>query len=407
MKSNFLKVVTRSVLTVSLFSLFSCSDDDYVDTGIQFNGKLFHIAASSDAGSLLLGFDQVDLANSSITLPFTSGAYLIPSGSSAQTELITSSDGIYIYALNGLNGNFYRYKALGTNNYTLERNINLTYALGTAHPNIIKVDDDFAVLTNLMQENGEDKLRLAVVKLEDLSIMYNEELILPTDGVNQLVDINSAVIQDGKIYLGVKKQNASIYSAIETLVVDYPSLSNPRFITSANSQNIVGFTSGDHLPTMYIDEMASIFQIVNVEENQGETHIVKINEDVYNPSFNFNLDLLLGEPTYAKGWFYVGNGVGYVPYLRKNLGDINSNNWAIARVDLYNHTATKLNLPDNINLNDCRKAVVKDKKLYIALTPANQGGNVYVLDATNPSPIGFTVGSVLEQLPNGNYIGIF
>ena len=407
MKTNFFKVITRSVLAVSLLSMYGCSDDDYVDTGIQFNGKLFHIAASSDAGSLLLGFDQVDIANPNNLLPFTTGAYLIPSGSAAQTELITSTDGIHIYALNGLNGNFYRYKALGNNNYTLERNINLTYALGTAHPNIIKVDDDFAVLTNLMQENGEDKLRLAVVKLEDLSIMYNEELVIPSDGVNQLLDINSAVIQNGKIYLGVKKQNGGVYSAIETLVVDYPSLSNPRFITSATSQNIVGFTSGDHLPTMYIDEMASIFQIVNVEENQGETHIVKINEDVYNPSFNFNLDLLLGEPTYAKGWFYVGNGVGYVPYLRKNLGDVNSNNWAIARVDLYNHTATQLNLPDAINFNDCRQAVVKDKKLYIAVTAANQGGNVYVLDATNPSPVGFTVGSVLEQLPNGNYFGIF
>ena len=407
MKTNFRKLITGSLLVTSLLSLSSCSDDDYVDTGIQFNGKLFHIAASSNAGSLLLGFDQVDLANPNNTLPFNTNSYLIPSGSSAQTELITSSDGIYIYALNGLNGNFYRYKALGTNNYTLERNINLTYALGTAHPNIIKVDDEFAVLTNLIHDNGEDKLRLAVVKLEDLSMMYNEELIIPTDGNNQLVDVNSAVIQNGKIYLGVKKQNGSVYSAIETLVVDYPSLSNPRFISSASTQNIVGFTSGEHLPTMYIDEMGSIFQIVNVEENQGETHIVKINEDVYNPSFNFNLDLLLGEPTYAKGWFYVGNGVGYVPYLRKNLGTVNSDNWALARVDLYNHTATQINLPTAVNFNDCRQAVVKDKKLYIAVTPTNQGGNVYVLDATNPSPVGFTVGSVLEQLPNGNYIGIF
>ena len=115
----------------------------------------------------------------------------------------------------------------------------------------------------------------------------------------------------------------------------------------------------------------------------------------------------MGVPTYSKGWFYVGNGVGYVPYLRKNLGTADSNNWALARVDLYNHTALQLNLPGNLNFNNCRQAVAKDGKLYLPIALPGQPGNIYVFDATNPSPVGFIAGANLEAVSGGTYIGIY
>lgn len=408
MKRKLFKFLTYTLIGGSVLAMQSCTDDEYVDTAIQFNGKLFHTVAATNSGALTLGYDQVDISDINNTLPFNSNPFSLPSGDMTHTEIVTSADGLKVYVLNGTNGNLFKYNALGGQNYMFERNLNITYALGTAHPNVIRIDDEYVLLTHLLNDAGQNKLRIALVDLENLSLFYNEELELPADASGAtLTEVNSAIVLNSKVYLGVKKTNGGTYSPIETLVVDYPTLTNPRYITSNYTQPIVGFTSGEYIPTMHIDEMYSIFQIVNVEENQGETHIVKINEDIYNPSFNFNLDLLLGEPTYAKGWFYVGNGVGYVPYLRKNLGTADSNNWALARVDLYNHTALQLNLPGNLNFNNCRQAVAKDGKLYLPIALPGQPGNIYVFDATNPSPVGFIAGANLEAVSGGTYIGIY
>ena len=412
---NIKKILFNSVAYsfsfVMALSVLSCTEDEYVegmadnfdDEVVYAENKKFHIIGASANTTYILSSDIEQLQNPSASFSFSNSAFQIQN--SIDGKVLTSASGAYVYSLNSSNGTFYKYKSTGTNTYTLEASLNITFALASNSPNVIKVNDQQALLTNLV---GPNKLRIALVNLESFAISFNEELNLPVSTIpGDLVEVNSALVKNNKIYLGVKKTQGTNYAPVETLVVDYPSLQNPYYISSNFPTPMVGFTSGENVPTMYMDNNGAIFQIVNVDNTQGITHIVKITNDVYNPSFIYNLDLLLGEETYAKGWFYVANGVGYVPYLRKNLGNENSNNWALARVDLYNHTATLLNLPEGLNLKDCRSAIVRNNLLYITIANPGQVGNVYVLDSTNPSPEGFTKGATIDALSNGSYFGIY
>jgi len=409
--NRLLKQVKTSLSIVAvLATLSSCSEDEYVDGMtddfdediVQVEDRTYHIIGASANTTFILASEHEKLSNAASAFSFTNTAFQVQN--SIDGKVLTSSNGNNVYALNATNGSFTKYLRAGAN-YNAQANLNISFALGTTDPNVIKINDKQALLSNLVAPNV---LRLALIDLETFAISFNEELQIPNSAIpGDLLAVNSALIKNNKIYLGVKKTTGNQYAAIETLVVDYPSLKNPYFISSNFPTPMIGFTSGESVPTMYMDASGSIFQLVNVDNTQGVTHIVKITNDAYNPSFKFDLDLLLGENTYAKGWFYVDNGIGYVPYLRKNLGDENSNNWAIARVDLYNHTATVLNLPSGLNLKDCRNAIVRNKALYITIANPGQAGNVYVLDATNPSPEGFTKGAALDAIPGGSYLGIY
>lgn len=410
-KNFLLKTVAYSFGLLATLSVFSCTEDEYVegmaddfeDELVYAEDKTFHIVGASGNTAYILAADIDKLLNPSTSFAFSSTAFQIQN--SVDAKVLTSSSGTFVYALNTTTGTFYKYKSGGNNNYTAQASLNVTFALATNSPNVIKINEQQALLTNLV---GPNKLRLALINLESFAISFNEELTLPSSTVpGDLVEINSALVKNNKIYLGVKKMQGLNYAPVETLVVDYPNLQNPYYISSNFPMPMVGFTSGENVPTMYMDSNGSIFQIVNVDNTQGITHIVKITNDTYNPSFKFDLDLLLGEGTYAKGWFYVANGVGYVPYLRKNLGDENSNNWALARVDLYNHTATLLNLPAGLNLKDCRNAIVRNNTLLITIANPGQAGSVYVLDSTDPSPEGFKRGAVLDAISGGAYLGIY
>jgi hypothetical protein len=408
---KLVKTLSYFFSVITALTMISCTDDEYVegmaddfeDDLVYAEDKTFHIIGATPSATYILASDIEKLVNPSVSFPFSSSAFQIQN--SVDGKVLTSSSGTYVYTLNTVNGTFYKYKNAGNNNYTLQASLNITYALATNSPNVIKVNDQQALLTNLV---GTNKLRLALVNLESFAISFNEELDLPSSSVSgEIVAINSALVKNNKIYLGVKKMQGTNYAPVETLVVDYPSLQRPYFISSNFPTPMVGFTSGENVPTMHMDSNGSIFQIVNVDNTQGVTHIVKINNDAYNPSFKFDLDLLLGEATYAKGWFYVANGVGYVPYLRKSLGNENSNNWAIARVDLYNHTATVLNLPSGLNLKDFRNAIVRNNSLVITLANPGQSGNIYVFDATNPSPEGFKKGASIDAISGGMYLGLY
>jgi hypothetical protein len=410
-KKLLLKSVAYSFGVFATLSLFSCTEDEYVegmadnfeDEVVYAEDKTYHILGASGTTAYILSSDLDKLQNPATSFAFSNSAFQIQN--SVDAKVLTSTSGVFIYALNTTNGTFYKYKNAGNNNYTVQASLNITFALGTNSPNVIKINDQQALLTNLVSPT---KLRLALINLESFAISFNEELDIPASTVpGDLVEINSALVKNNNIYLGVKKMQGANYAPVETLVVDYPSLQNPYFISSNFPTPIIGFTSGENVPTMYMDSNGSIFQIVNVDNTQGVTHIVKITNNTYNPSFKFDLDLLLGETTYAKGWFYVSNGVGYVPFLRKNLGDENSNNWALARVDLYNHTATVLNLPNGLNLKDCRNAVVRNNVLFITIANPGQSGAVYILDSTNPSPEGFKKGAALDAISGGAYLGIY
>ncbi|MDT0645510.1 hypothetical protein RM545_02305 [Zunongwangia sp. F260] len=119
------------------------------------------------------------------------------------------------------------------------------------------------------------------------------------------------------------------------------------------------------------------------------------------------LSELLGVNTTSNAWFYLGEGIGYIPYADTDEGGTGDPVRSVARIDLYNNTAVKPDLPDNLWLQQYQKCVLEDGKFYMAISPIGQEGNIYIFDTKSTSSDGFTVGASLESGADATYIGVY
>src|SRR5690606_7119400 len=109
-------------------------------------------------------------------------------------------------------------------------------------------------------------------------------------------------------------------------------------------------------PTQHVNEAGEILQMVS---NGTDLNIVKIKNGQYDETFKYSVSGLLGRDASSNGWFYVGNGIGYLPY--EKIGDeqiqigVNpegepsySSAWGLARIDLNNNTIVDLTVPQGL-----------------------------------------------------------
>lgn len=232
-------------------------------------------------------------------------------------------------------------------------------------------------------------------------------------------------VVDGKyIYYGInigkfdpKKPDASAKktSYTGTLVLDYPSLTNPRVILHEKQ---LGATNGYRSLTMFKAEDGYTYQLADTGE---VTSIIRLKDGKYDNGFQFNLTEKLNiKGSRSVGWFYVGNGVGYIPYenqrdgMKKVQRGVNpqgnptySYPWGIARMDFKNGTIVDLEVPEGLWLQQYQSAAIRDGKIYFALASFGKSGHICIYDikSANPKP---TLGTKLS--PSGAdqyYIGIF
>ena len=112
----------------------------------------------------------------------------------------------------------------------------------------------------------------------------------------------------------------------------------------------------------------------------------------------------------ANSWFYVGNVNGYVPFYDADLGiDSGVASWGVARIDLYNKTAVRLNLPGNLWLQQYQSGVLGDDGLfYMAIAPLGGEGHIYKFDPKSSSADGFTLGTPIQTIDSKSaYLGVF
>jgi len=431
MKSKFINLFRVSLVSAMVVTAASCSDDDSSNGnggGENTAEKTFHVAfaVGSDADSQTYIQGVTDLSLGAIS--FNGFGFEVPSTRTAR--VYASEDGKSVYNLDYGGGRIYKYNSAGGQNYTLAAETNVQFAVGTANPRWTKVSETTALMHNVVTQNifdadnnyvkTESKVRLVSIDLDNLQMGQVEEfeaLLSPEDAAagNFVFRIDAPVVSNGKAYYGFAKRkyntatgaagNAA-YTKVETLVVDYPSLTNPTVI-STNVGGAAGATNGYRTPVSHIDENGDIYQIITVPNNTYDTHILKIKNGAYDESFDFNLSELLGKNTISNGWFYAGNGIGYVPYAKSDQGGLADAVWGVARVDLRNNTAVELNLPANLWLQQYQYSVVKDGKFYMAIAPLGQAGNIYVFDTTSTSPDGFTKGAAIQSGADAYYIGIF
>ena len=165
-----------------------------------------------------------------------------------------------------------------------------------------------------------------------------------------------------------------------------------------------GSTQGYRTPVMHVDSKNDIYQIT-----AAPSHILKITNGDYDNAYDFDLSAALSMNAGALGWFYVGDGIGYVPFYDIDRGsgsDVAA--WGVARIDVYNKTAVKLNLPENLWLYQYQNGVVEDGIFYMAIAPLGGEGNIYMFDVTSDSPDAFTLGARIKTIDTSSaYLGVF
>jgi len=186
----------------------------------------------------------------------------------------------------------------------------------------------------------------------------------------------------------------------KSVVVDYPSLQNPKVITST-----VGFgdTSGYRSFNSFVANDGNIYQATQRDTQKG-SYILKINQNnEYDNSYVFSLDTALGiKGSHIDAWRYAGNGIAYAVYSYTG-----TNQGYVARLDLNAKTAKLVDgiaYDADLNFDQYQGFVVDGNDVYIAVTPIGKDGNIYIIDAVTGA---VTKGAKLVNKAGNHYIGVF
>ena len=363
MKSISIKAMLFAGAIALIFASCDATEDPNQE-GNEAGKAYFHVVMGIGEGGDDGTLAQAHANLSSGTITFNGFGFEVPSTRTAR--VYASNDGKFIYNLNYGGGTVAKYAATGGQNYSKVAETNVQYAIGTTHPRWTKVDDDYALLHNITTEHKYSdaagtlyNYTAATAYLVSINLQQNmsmgavERFEVPRsqEDIDKNLNvwrIDAPVVHNGKAYYGLAKRkynpatntNSNVAYAATSIVVDYPSLTNPKVISSTVAN---GSTYGYRTPVAHVDEKGDIYQIAG-----SPSFILKINNGDYDNSFVFSLSekLGLGINVASNGWFYVGNGIGYVPYfdIAKGSGAAAAA-WGVARVDLYNGTAIKMNIP--------------------------------------------------------------
>ncbi|WP_413999965.1 hypothetical protein ACMDB5_05260 [Flavobacterium sp. W1B] len=165
-----------------------------------------------------------------------------------------------------------------------------------------------------------------------------------------------------------------------TYVVDYPSLKNPKIITStkAITDNLSYRTM-----TQYVGTDGNIYQAAT---SMGSGHqILRISKSTndYDNTYEFNLNTALGiNDAGIRAWTYIKDGIGIVLYTRSN----NAGGY-VALINLNDKSATKLatdietDAALSTTLGQFQNIGVIGDNVYLPLTPAGKDGNIYIVNS--------------------------
>lgn len=435
---------TLAACAMALALFVSCDKNEEIPGGDENTIENdFHIAfangSESISGTLVQGVN--DLTKGTIS---PSVGWELESSRTARIFL--SSDGSTLYSLNYTAGTIEKLTYQGGDKYTQVGRIDASIPLGSKTVRFIKMNDEIGSVhyisaTPQYEDPSNTKSKylghkmVASIGILDLKTMtfkpgYNNNIIvdmgedLIAQGYN-ITRIDCPVLSGGKLYYGaaVSKFNLATGKNVATdktftLVVDYNDLSKTSVIYT---DKVKGATNGYRTPTQHVNEAGEILQMVsgvNPVTGKNEVHIVKIKNGQYDESFDYNLSSNLGKEAKSNGWFYAGNGIGYIPYedLSKDqiqIGVDPSGNpsysamWKLARMDFNKGTVVDLNVPDDLWLTQYQNAPVRNGKLYIALSPVGTDGHVYIFDVNSESKDGTKGASITGTGADQYYIGIY
>ncbi|MFB9057184.1 hypothetical protein ACFFU9_10570 [Mariniflexile ostreae] len=446
MKRNFLnlKFLTLAILTTALIT--SCSSDDssqIVDPDPTEGSRWITLAAAKmgenpgdgNGGTLLYAVSIEDAKDPTKSIaPFDNG-FIAPSNRTARLQ--SSEDGSTIFNISyagDTGGNYSKYTVNGGQNFTKTGSeVSIVQYVGTA-PRWVKLFDGdktgAAVYVSTEHETDatddtyiRTNAKIGVVTLDLVNSKINEfeEHSIPLSDEEEAngyyfsrIDMPVLNAAGDKLYIGGRlskvdpttTESESDYEILgsKTIVLDYPSLSNPTVITSTVGH---GNTNGYRSINAF-EYNGSVYQ-ANQNDPNG-SHILKIGADnKYDNTYKFNLSDALGvEDAYILAWRPAANGKAVIAY--RHAGSVEGVAGAqgfFALADLNTKTAQKLETipydPD-FYLFQYQGFVVDGTEIYVTQAPVGKNGNIYVVETETGE---VTKGAELVNVAGSHFIGTF
>ncbi|WP_304235132.1 hypothetical protein [Jiulongibacter sediminis] len=404
--------------------------------------KMGENPGDGNGGTLIYSLSTEDAKNPEFSIaPFDNG-FIVPSNRTARLQ--ASEDGKLIFNISyagDTGGNYTKYTVEGGQTFTpTGSEVSIAPYVGTA-PRWIKLFDGdktgsavYVSAEAQFNDNGTpddvsddtylrheatmgvvtlDLVNSQIINFEESSITLSAEEEAQGYYISR-IDMPTLNAAGNKLYIGARlskvdpstgetDRNGDILPS-KTIILDYPSLTNPTVITSGVG---LGNTNGYRSINAF-EYNGNVYQA-----NQGDpngSHILRIGaNNKYDDSYVFSLDDALGvEGAYVLAWRPAANGKAVLAYRHNGSAEgVAGAQGFFALIDLNTRTATKLDAipydPD-FYLFQYQGFAVDGNEIYLTQAPVGQNGNIYVVDTETGT---VTKGAELVNVQGSHFIGAF
>jgi hypothetical protein len=458
MKKDLLRNIMLGA-AITAISLSACKKDEgggevVVDTDrwITVSGAIDDptnaTIGDGDAGTMVFSLTAADAKNPAITVNLFDQGMAVKSQRTARLQ--ASADGKFLYNIQytGEDGGiFNKYSVHGGKDFRPEGAEVETSAYVSASPRWLKAIEGVGIAvkaeanptvytgtapnfvfkerTSSIDVISLDLNNPQITKIADFQLQLSAEEVAAGYYVSR-IDVPVVNKAGNKVFIGaaVSKHNtttftlgtdgapvfpadnASAKSWAKTLVLDYPSLANPKLLTSNKTR---GNTNGYRSTMQYVGTDGHVYQATSGEKvGTGGSKILRLSSSTneYDNDYVFSLDQALNlSNTYIETWKYAGDGIGFVVYSLLNSAGTRTGGY-IARIDLNAKTATKYALANEntLSFNQIQSITIHGDDVFIAVAPVGQDGNIHVFNKQTGT---MTVGAKLVNKPGNQYIGVY
>lgn len=449
MKNRFTNLLGYAVVAGLLNLSTGCSSDDDINSPdpepnptesrwITIAGAVMdETPGNGNGGTVLYSISQENAEDPNYAINVFDNGFQVRSQRTARLQSSVDGSTMFNIAYGGDNGGeFSKYIVNGGDDFEQTGGlVNISQYAGTS-PRWVKLFDGdktgVAVSVTSPQVNSGDTYEytrgtatIVTLDMERVEISNNNSFEIPLTAEEEaaghhIFRLDTPVLNAagdkliigtwmGKTDPATGERDANAYEKLgsKSVVVDYPSLENPKVINST-----IGFgdTSGYRSFNSFLAEDGNIYQAT--QRDPGGSHILKINaSNEYDNSYNFSLDEALNVTgSYIQSWRYVKDGIAYVMYTHDDAATTSFSDRTqqsfLARVDLNAKTAQRVDLPyePDMYFFQYQGFVVDGDKVYVTVSPVGKDGNIYVINSVTGE---VTKGAQLLNEPGNHFIGVF
>lgn len=407
---------------------------------------------AGNGGTIGYSITDAEAKDASKTIDIYKDGYSLRSERTARVQASANGNHLYNIQYTGVTGGmFNKYAVGGANNFKdLGKELDLS-TLIDASPRWVKAAEGLGIAVKITgadapidpvkagagtqtYEYVRGVVKLAVIDLDATRITNSTEFEFPFSDEEKKagysvgrIDVPILNKAQNKIFIGcniakvdptiapkksVNAENGAVtwswnndatnIKGTVTLVLDYPSLKNPKIIWS--SQSILPNHSYRTM-TQYLGTDGHVYQ-ANATSGSQILRISSTTND-YDNSYNFDLKSALGSSNNIaiKAWKYIQNGIGIALFTENDVPG-----GYIALIDLNAKTATRLatDIQGQSGLSNTlgqfQNIAVNGDYAYIALTPSGLDGNIYIVNWKNKT---INKGAKLKGQSGSYYIGTY